>query len=171
MLQKWHQQSAGDWQALQSAMRTGDAANATAQFRNNLARAALRGETAERMAEVVLLYRIISTIQAVEGGAVPVVGSRLGLGSKDYSYTSHLNKEFDTVALVVMGFIIDNEYPKYQDLGALFGDLLDLRGERKEVNAASAIAAEVASSQSGRLAGIAISYAKEAAAKCSRVFP
>ncbi len=127
---------AGGWQALQLAMRTGDP-NSAGHFLNNLASAALRGEATEnRIAEVVLLYRIISTIQAVEGVDVSVVGRRLGLGSKDYSYTSHLNKEFDTVALVVMGFIIDNEYPKYQDLGALFGDLLDLRGERKEVNAA-----------------------------------
>ena len=128
---------AGGWLALQSAMRTGDA-SAAAQFINNLALAAIDGAAAKqieatekRIAEVVLLYRIISAIKAVEGEDPQIVGSKLGLG--EYSYTSHLNKEFDTVALVVMGFIIDNEYPEYQDLGALFGDLLDLRGERKEV--------------------------------------
>ncbi len=94
------------WLALQSAMRTGDA-RATAKFLNNLALAAIDGAaakqieaTAERMAEVVLLYRIISTIQAVERGKFRVVGSKLGLG-RAYSYVSHLKEGqvFDLEAL------------------------------------------------------------------------
>ena len=126
---------AGGWLALQSAMRTGDPSSA-GKFRNDLVDAALRGEAAEHIAEVVLLYIIISAIQAVEGEDPRVVGSKLGLGWR-YGYESHLNKEFDTVALVVMGITINNEYPEHehehQTLHALFGDLLDLRGERKEV--------------------------------------
>ena len=84
------------WLALQSAMRTGDA-SAAAQFRNVLARAALKVETEKRdilekrMAEVVLLYRIITTIQAVEKDKSKAVASKLGLGS-GYTYTSHLQE-------------------------------------------------------------------------------
>ena len=92
-------------------------------------------EKIERLSqEVFVLRKIITTIQAVEGGTPQAVGRRLGL-SGHYSYTSHLKKGLGTEALVAMGITINNEYPEHehQTLHALFGDLLDLRGERKEV--------------------------------------
>ena len=97
------------WLALQSAMRT-DKANVAGMFLNNLAHAALRGETAERMAEVVLIYRIISAIQK-KGGGVPDVGSRLGLG-RNYSYKSHLQegREFDLANLQQKIYALKDEY-------------------------------------------------------------
>ena len=124
---------AGGWRALQAAMQ-GDA-SAAAYFLNALARAALRGETAERMAEVVLSYRIISALQAVEKETSTAVGRRLGLG-QNYSYVNHLSEELDTLSLVAMGITIDNEYPKHKDLHKLFGELLNLRDETEKVNAA-----------------------------------
>ena len=131
---------AGGWQALQSALetlKTGTAGDATAasHFRNVLAAAAVREETAERMAEVVLLYRIISAIQAVEGGGVPAVGSKLGLGGR-YSYASHLKEGLDTTELVVMGMAIKAEYSAHR---ALFNELLELRGETEEVKVNAAM--------------------------------
>ena len=87
--------AAGGWQVLQAAMQKNNPAHA-GQFRNELAKAALRGTEEGRITEVILIYSIISTIQQQEGGTVKQVASRLGLGDK-YSYTKHLRdgREFD----------------------------------------------------------------------------
>ena len=79
---------AGGWQALHTAMQKNPIS--AGQFRNQLANAALRGEDIERITEVILIYRIISTIQQEEGGEVYQVAKRLGLGN--YSYKKHLKK-------------------------------------------------------------------------------
>ena len=70
---------AGDWQVLQAAMQKNNPAHA-GQFRNQLAEAALRGTEEDRITEVVLLYKIISTIRQEEGGGMREVANPARLG-------------------------------------------------------------------------------------------
>ena len=120
---------AGGWQALQAAMQK-NGPSAAGHFRNQIAKAALRGEDIERIIEVVLIYRIISTIQQ-EGEEVHVVAKRMGLG-QNYSYKKHLEKGLTDASLLFMIVTIANNYSDNENLSNLFDKILNLRNEKEK---------------------------------------
>ena len=122
--------AAGGWQVLQAAMQKNNPAHA-GQFRNQLAEAALRGTEEGRITEVILISRIISTIQQKEGRKVSDVASRLGLG-EGYSYKKHLekgiaSKEKDVLQnLTTLGIVL---YTQHAELTDVYGKIIELYPE------------------------------------------
>lgn len=85
--------TAGGWQALAVAMQSNTSAAQT-RFSNILAQAVTAGKDEQLLSEVVLLYRLISAVQKLEGGTNQRHARGFGLGNS-YSYRSHLESKRD----------------------------------------------------------------------------
>ena len=88
----------GGWQALAVVMQdTENTKYPRLRFRDRLVQAVVEGKDEQLLSEVVLLYRLISAVQKLEGGKSQYQARKFGLGKSatdtSYTYASHLKGE------------------------------------------------------------------------------